>query len=459
MRYHFFIEQTRTHEGAMAPRLSPEAMLERSLMACLLWEDSFYEGGVAIADRLKALVPLCDPEQVVAMAVRAREEGRLRHAPLLLLRELARHPARPKIANALARVLQRADEPAEFLTLYWGEKKQPLSRQVKLGLAKALQKFDAYQLAKYDRSGLVRLCDVLFMVHAKPRDEEQATVWKQLAVGSLPSPDTWEVALSAGADRQETFTRLLREERLGYLALLRNLRNMVEAGVDMHLIAKALRTGAVRSRALPFRFVAAAKAAPVFEPELDQAMQMTLATLAPLPGKTAVVVDVSGSMFDPLSRRGELTRLDAASALAVLLTGIAENTRVFSFSDTLQEVPARKGLALRDAITDSQPHNGTYLGRALAVLPGEYDRLVVITDEQSADTIPPPRGKGYIVNVGSYQNGIGYGQWTHIDGFSESVVQYIQATEKNGVPRRCPERDGRCSGIGYRNDACGEMGY
>jgi len=87
-------------------------------------------------------------------------------------------------------------------------------------------------------------------------------------------------------------------------------------------------------------------------------------------------------------------------------------------------------LALRDAITVSQPHGGTYLGKALASLPGEYDRFVVITDEQSADIIPAPKGKGYMINVGSYKNGIGYGKWTHIDGFSESVVRYIQAAEK-----------------------------
>lgn len=429
MKFNFFTNKPRTHEGAPASILSPEAQLERSLMACLLWENSFYESGVSIAERLKDLVPLCAAEQVAALAVKAREEGRLRHAPLLLLRELARHPERPKIADTLARVIQRADEPAEFLALYWGEKKQPLSRQVKLGLAKAFQKFDAYQLAKYDRPGAVKLRDALFMVHAKPKDEEQAATWKQLAEGALPSPDTWEVALSSGADKKETFTRLLREKKLGYLALLHNLRNMAEAGVDEQLVTDALLEGAVCSRALPFRFVAAAKTAPVFEPALDQAMRMALTTLEPLPGKTAVVVDVSGSMDATLSRKSDLTRLDAAAALAVLVVGIAQKARVFSFSDALVEVPARRGLALRDAVTASQPHGGTYLGQALAALPGGYDRLVVITDEQSADAIPSPKGKGYMINVGSCKNGIGYGEWTHIDGFSESVVRYIQAVE------------------------------
>jgi hypothetical protein len=58
-----------------------------------------------------------------------------------------------------------------------------------------------------------------------------------------------------------------------------------------------------------------------------------------------------------------------------------------------------------------------------------YDRLIVITDEQSHDQVPAPRGKGYIVNVASARNGVGYGEWTHIDGWSEAVIEYIRELE------------------------------
>ncbi|MCL2457689.1 MAG: TROVE domain-containing protein [Desulfobulbus sp.] len=427
MKFNLSSGKPRTHEGAVAPALAPAVQLARSVMACMLWEDTFYEDGVSIAERIKELTPLCAAEQVAELAVKAREEGKLRHAPLLLLRELARHPARPKIAGTLARIIQRADEPAEFLALYWSEGKQPLSRQVKLGLGKAMQKFDAYQLAKYDRPGAVRLRDVLFMVHAKPKNEEQAASWKELVAGTLSPPDTWEVALSNGADKRETFTRLLREKKLGYLALLRNLRNMMESGVAENLITDALLQGAERGQALPFRFIAAARAVPSLEPILDEAMQQATKNLERLPGKTAVIVDVSGSMEVRLAKKSDLTRMDAAAALAVLLVAVAEQSRVFTFSDKLVEVPSRQGMALVDAIHFSQAHGITLLGEALAALPGSYDRVVVVTDEQSADAIPTPSGKGYMINVASYKNGIGYGQWTHVDGFSESVAQYIQA--------------------------------
>jgi uncharacterized protein (DUF58 family) len=154
-------------------------------------------------------------------------------------------------------------------------------------------------------------------------------------------------------------------------------------------------------------------------------------------GKTIVLVDVSGSMTASLSQRSEMQRTDAAYGLAVLLREIGEKVGVFSFSDKLVEVPARRGFALRDAIDASQPHSSTMLGNAVAELNESamnqkqaYDRLIVITDEQAHDTVPAPRGKGYVINVASYKNGVGYGKWTHIDGWSESVVEYIRELER-----------------------------
>jgi hypothetical protein len=205
---------------------------------------------------------------------------------------------------------------------------------------------------------------VLFLSHAKPRDAAQASVWKKLVWGRLATPDTWEVALSAGADKREAWERLLREQKLGALALLRNLRNMREAGVDESLVLPAL--GAVNtSRVLPFRFLAAARYAPQWEEALEKAMLKSLADQPKLCGRTIVLVDVSGSMTAPLSRRSEMQRTDAAYGLAVLVREIAEKAAVYSFSDRVVEVPARRGFALRDAIDASQRHNGTLLGKAV----------------------------------------------------------------------------------------------
>jgi uncharacterized protein (DUF58 family) len=150
---------------------------------------------------------------------------------------------------------------------------------------------------------------------------------------------------------------------------------------------------------------------------------------AKLPGKTVLLVDVSGSMDAPLSRRAEMRRNDAAYGLAVLLREIADQVSIYTFSDRLVRVPSRQGFALRDALNSSQPHSGTYLGRALGEMDEKYDRLIVITDEQSHDSVPNPKARGYVINVASYQNGVGYGKWMHIDGWSDSVIEYIRAAE------------------------------
>jgi hypothetical protein len=422
----------RTHEGAPARNISPELQLRRSVLACLLWENQFYEDGVEIAGRIAELVPKVAPEKVAALAIEGRGRMKLRHAPLLLVREMARHKAhRALVSETLAQIIQRADELAEFVAIYWKDGRVPLSGQVKKGLAAAFPKFDEYQLAKYDRGGPIKLRDVLFLCHAKPRDQAQAEVWKKLVAGALSTPDTWEVALSSGTDKREAWERLLREQKLGALALLRNLRNMRETGVNESLVFSALAAMST-GRVLPFRFLAAARYAPQWERALEEAMLKCVAETEKLPGKTIVLVDVSGSMTAPLSRRSEMQRTDAAYGLAVLLLEIAEKVAVYSFSDNLVEVPARRGFALRDAIDASQRHNSTQLGDAVEKLNRneKCDRLIVITDEQAHDRVPAPSGKGYLINVASYKNGVGYGKWMHIDGWSEAVVEYIRALEQ-----------------------------
>ena len=113
---------------------------------------------------------------------------------------------------------------------------------------------------------------------------------------------------------------------------------------------------------------------------------------------------------------------------------LSDDVAVYTFSDRCIRVPSRRGFALRDAIFAYVNPVGTMLGHAVRQVhaeQGSYDRLIVITDEQSADTPPAPLGKGYVINVASARNGIGYGAWTHIDGFSEGVLRYIQAVEHN----------------------------
>lgn len=427
----------RTHEGARAARITPKQQLDRLVMSGLLWEDEFYVDGKTIADQIISAAQDVPLDTLATTAIRARKDMRLRHVPLLLLTQLikrGRGATTGIVADTIEAVISRADEMGELLALYWkmnpnrSEKlRAPLSAQMKRGLARAFMKFDEYQLAKYDRDDGVKLRDVLRLIHARG-GEARSDLHQRVLDRTLAAPDTWEVALSSGADKKETFERLIQEGKLGYLALLRNLRNMEKAGVNRGLVEAAIRARKGAQWVLPFRYVAAARAAPAFEPALDEAMTAALADMVPFPGRTGILVDVSGSMDHALSARSDMTRMIAAAALASIFPGERD---VWTFSHQHVQVPPRRGMAGVDAIIRSQPNTGTDLGGAVVLANRRsYDRLVVITDEQSHTNVPAPMcGRAYMINVASARNGVGYGAWTHIDGFSERIFDYIRAVE------------------------------
>ncbi len=419
-----------THEGVPAKTINADQALRRSVMSCLLWESEAYEDGQEISKRIAELAEQVSPSVLAAIAIEARHKQHLRHVPLILLSVLCKTgPGTRLVSDTIYEVISRPDELAELLAIYWKDSKCPVSNQLRKGLKRAYTKFNAYGLAKYNRDGAIKLRDVMFMVHAKPGEGQEET-FRALADKMLESPDTWEVALSAGADKKETFERLITEDKLGYLALLRNLRNCEQAGVDPALVQKAILARKGAEKVLPFRYIAAARACPQMEPFLDTALQSALVDLPVIDGNTVILVDVSGSMDEKLSAKSDLTRMDAAAALASIING---SVRVFTFSDQIVEVPPRKGMAGVDAIKTSQPHQGTDLGGAVRSLNlnVKADRLIVITDEQSRSPVPDPMyGKAYMINVASAKHGIGYGRWTHIDGFSESVLRFIAEHEK-----------------------------
>lgn len=420
--------------GTQVPQINPERQLKRITLAAMLWEKQFYLDGKSHAELVRDLVAKVQPAKVEALAQEARTKFKLRHVPLLLARELARHGKLQ--ASALTNVIQRPDEMSEFLSIYWQDGKTAVSNQVKKGLAACFNKFNEYQLAKWNKnSAAIKLRDVMFLSHPKPQSAEQAELFKRVAADTLATPDTWETQLSAGANKCETFTRLMTEKKLGALAFLRNLRNMRDSGVNTDLIRSYAATLDV-TKVLPFRYVAAARIVPEFEDMLESMMFRSLATHDKIPGKTVLVIDVSGSMFGTkISSKSDLDRFDAAAALAMLCREVCEEVEIYSFSDNAVRVAPRRGFALREAISNSQYHSGTRLGQAMQTINanGSYDRCIVFTDEQSYDRPDAPRGKGYVVNVASYENGVNHNAWTEVNGFSEAVVDYIQALEREAV--------------------------
>ncbi|RYY21227.1 MAG: TROVE domain-containing protein [Cytophagaceae bacterium] len=372
----------RNHENAPAYALTPALELYAAVATAAL-SDQFYETADTRLIRLRELVAQNEPQFVAQLAVYAREQLYLRSVPLVLAVELARtHQGDNLVSRLVARVVQRADEIPELLAFYAQANGRTgvktlgrLSKQMQRGLAQAFNKFDAYQLAKYNRDGAVRLRDALFLVHPKPRDEAQQAVFDQLVAGTLPTPYTWETELSAAgqvahaspAERAaavaHTWQTLVASRRLGYMALLRNLRNLLEANVSANTLALACTTLAdpgqvTRARQLPFRFLAAYRevlaldsgaAAPVLA-ALETAILASARNLRGFDGSTRVVVacDVSGSMQQPISPRSKVLLYDVGLVLGMLLQSRCQHVVTGLFGDRWQRVALPQGQVLRN---------------------------------------------------------------------------------------------------------------
>ena len=453
--------------GALPAMQGPEAQLRRVTCACLLWEDLHYIDGQSVADQICTLVPQVAPDRLAELCRELRSEQGLRHVPLLLAREMCRvEDCKPLVADVLGDIIQRPDELTEFVAIYWSTNagKKSLPAQAKKGLAKAFPKFDAYQLGKWNNTKKeIKLRDVLFLCHAKPRDMRQATTWRQLVDGNLPTPDTWEVAISACRNQDEktaAWTRLLQERRLGALAFVRNLRNMESAGVAKSVIREGFQN-CNPSRLLPVNFITAAKHASAWTRELEDLMFRCCAQYPKLPGHTVFVVDVSGSMISTISARSSSTRMEVAAAMAVLANEMCESASIYATAgddvacvhqtekiapgvDEDGRIRPVRGFALADAAADDNIYRlgggGIFTRQCCEYLRVEEkerpDRIIIFSDSQDCDhreTRPPrPHGRrNYIIDVNAHTHGVNYaGTWdAEICGWSPAFLSFIAGHE------------------------------
>ncbi|MDD6777552.1 MAG: TROVE domain-containing protein [Bacteroidales bacterium] len=270
----------RNHAGAKAWMQSPEFELYSTVACTMSVDDKFYESATDRINRIAALVRLVPAEFVAQLAVYARTEMHLRSVPMLLLVELSQcHSGDSLVSRATAKAIQRVDDITELLSCYQmrhraGSLKR-LSNQLLKGIAMSFCKFDEYQFAKYKEAGKpVTLRDALFLAHPKAESEEQQELFDKIARRQLKTPYTWETQLSeAGKTKglgrrqrkklmRKVWTELIESRRMGYMAMLRNLNNMLSAKVDektMQIVYDYLSNeqAVQRSKQLPFRFLSA----------------------------------------------------------------------------------------------------------------------------------------------------------------------------------------------------------
>lgn len=434
--------------GGAAAIQTPEQTLRRLVMASLLWEKLAYESGEFNALAIKEAISKVPAPLVASIAVEARTKQHLRHTPLFIAAQMCKLPShRPFVGGVLEKICTRPDMLGDFLALYQMDNKEaPIAKQVKIGLARAFVKFSEYQIRKYaSKTGAVSLRDVMFLVHPNPVERWQVETFKKLANKELEPAETWEVMLSAGANKCRTFTELIESNKLGGLALLRNLRGMLEAKVDERVI----RGGLERMKAgylLPMNFLAAAQNAPSLTDAIEQAMYRCYRAQAKLPGTTVFAVDRSGSMNNHVSDKSQHTRLDVAMAMAVLARERCENAIIYATAgfDGRGHKTVRvsaSGFKLIDEIRSADiGGGGIFTRQCLEFIRGDLgatpvDRIIVFSDSQDMDRTgkkPAPFGQtNYIVDVSAHSKGINYDQlWTaEVSGWSDHFLDYIFALE------------------------------
>lgn len=414
--------QVLNHEGAEAFKMSPELELYAAVCTMAL-QPKFYETPQEQVERIAALIRKVKPEFVARLAVYARREMYLRSVPMLLIVELARvHSGDNLVARTIEKVVMRADEIMELLMCYqWRNPQQgikklaKLSHQIQNGLQRAFNKFDEYQFAKYDRNGLkVKLRDALFLVHPKAKDNAQQELFNKIADKALSTPYTWETELSAlGQEKFENndekkaafgkkWTELIGSGKLGYMALLRNLRNILEADVDdstMKVVAERIANvhEVTKAKQFPFRYLSAYKELKNVVSTSTSLMLSALedaavASAAGIPGfgnesRVMIACDMSGSMQCPLSGNSKVQYYEVGNMLAMLLQSRCDKviSGIFANSWKVVNLPQNNVLGNTYAIGKRIGEVGycTYGGKPLEWLIKEkiaVDKVMFFTD-------------------------------------------------------------------------------
>lgn len=480
------------HEGALAYSMSEKTKLMTIAVTCLIGESKFYESpGAADANLSNAVdaVLRTDPEFVLKLAAFCRNQMYLRSLPIYLLVKYANYTGpRVEVPNASAyvpQIVRRADELTEVvaaqMNMYPKKRRKSggvqLPRILKNGLAEALNNFSEYNLAKYDRPGDVKIKDVLFLTHPKPKDAAQQEIFDKIAAGMLDTPETWEVLLSDWQSKfpskRDAWIYIIdnvfnKDGKVNnYMAMLRNLNNILEEDVPPKYIDKVAEMlqdpQAVKaSKQFPYRFLSAyntIKFANRSRTEVDKlksaierALDISVENVPQLPGSTLVLIDVSSSMQGcTVSRKSVVRCADIACVFGVMTPRIVEKLpTVVAFGTDYRQIQiadSDRMLETANKIMNLSIGMGTNLAGPLQEVTRKgivYDRIIILSDMQchryGAEALEQYRRQvnpnAYIYSVDLY----GYGSALMpensknlclMGGYSDKIFNFITSFEAN----------------------------
>lgn len=437
----------------VAGKYTDYELLRRVTLANLLFESNYYQSSDDIMNQIEILVKKVPAEKTLGLILECRFEQKLRHTPLWLALLVNEFHKEISIKDTLAKIANRPDMLIDMLGMIKARygKIKPISKAIKKGMALAFNNYDEYQIAKYKKSNMdISLIDVVNLVHPKPTQKNRDALSK-LVKGKLEAANTWESALSAGSDKKDTFERMIGEGSLGSLAILRNIRNFKDSGINRATIKKAI--SQVKSNMLtPLNFLAAQRIAPEFTEDLNEAMRACFVN-DKIKGTTILAIDTSGSMGNLTSGYSDFSRMDLAFSMAALGSYIFEDLiLVFTAGSDGARTGKHivwsnsKGLGVFNdlrPIMDNIGYGGIFTYQLCEWIKQEgysrdADRLVVVSDSQDVDAChglnkkpdTTPYRNSYIIDISTHTHGIKTGVWTaEINGWSDKVFNYIKALE------------------------------
>ena len=441
--------------GHEAYRMTDKEKLVTQVLTSFINEKKFYgDNTEELVDTLVSVIN-SDPGFVSKLAVFARREFGMRSVSHVLTAYLAHEVAgKFYVRDTVNGIVMRGDDVTELLSFYINTFGKPIPNSLKKGINDVFVGFDEYTLAKYkgDKKTL-KMRDVICLCRPTPKDDEQSALWKRCIEGKLETPVTWETELSANGNNKETWEKLISGGKVGYMALLRNLSNIINAEPDN--IEEVWRTiedpeKVRRSKQLPFRFLSAyfnVTDSRGFE-ALEKAAAAAVDNMPKLSGTTVIAVDTSGSMGCPISRRSIVTCYQVGMLLGLLANRICDNSIFYTFDNVLERHRYSKSADILNSVVCSRgPGGGTEMKlpfKAMIEDNIKADRVIIISDNECNGGY----GKPVQSIVEEYRDKIGNDVWVHgidlmgygtqqfcgprfnlIAGWSDKVLDFIKLAE------------------------------
>lgn len=365
--------RTINHEGEVAYYgLDPEQQLY-SITSCNLLQNSHYSTKNKDVESILNLVPKCDTYFVAKLAEYLRHEMYIRSTPMVLLAALGIEGR--LTADMIPPVISRADEIKELLGAWQSLSGKPSLKKIpnalKKGIAACFNKFEGYHFRKYNKRGkeAISFKDAVYLTHPKPNSKEKSDLFKKILDDNLDPIITWETEVSAaGPDeskKREAWESLILNKKLPYMAALRNIRNIITAGVSEEAMMELLRLlqdekQILRSKQFPFRWYSAYKQIVLnqdpammlrrneFTRALEEAMSVSINNI---PGierlkkeSSLIACDVSGSMFTRLSDKSSLDLVEVGVLLGKMLNKVSNKTITGVFGNDWAPIPFGNGI-------------------------------------------------------------------------------------------------------------------